>query len=40
MSDEDYDFHQEEVFHLDKDDVFFMDENRTDDVIRNKEESA
>lgn len=40
MSDEDYDFHQQEVFNLDKDDVFFTDENRTDDVIRNKEESA
>jgi hypothetical protein len=40
MSDEDYDFHQQEVFNLDKDDVFFTDENRTDDVVRNKEESA
>ena len=40
MSDEDYDFHQQEVFNLDKDDVFFTDDNRTDDVIRNEEESA
>jgi hypothetical protein len=40
MSDEDYDFHQQEVFNLDKDDVFFTDENRTDDVVRSKEESA
>ena len=40
MSDEDYDFHQQEVFNLNKDDVFFTDENRTDDVVRSKEESA
>ena len=40
MSDEDYDFHQQEVFNLNKDDVFFTDENRTDDVVRSKKESA
>ena len=40
MSHEDYDFHQEEVFNLDKNDAFFTDDNRTDDVIRSKEESA
>ena len=40
MSNEDYDFHQEEVFNLDKNDVFFTDDNRTDDVIRGKEKFA
>jgi hypothetical protein len=40
MSNEFCDFNQEEVPNPDQNDVFFTDDNRTDDVIRGKEDSA
>ena len=40
MSNEFCDFNQEEVFNSDQNDVFFTDDNRTDDVVRSKEDSA